>query len=253
MKKTFIFLAIISIFNISYAQINIKKYKEISIFTSDNLQPLVILENEKIGGLFGEIFIQATKEYVSNYKINNYPWPRTQNELKKTANSVIFPFARNEEREKYYKWIDKIFDDHVCIYTAKPNKKINSLQEIENINSLGFLRNGPETEFISKISTKVQKIDSANVNDLMLKLFKKEIDAVVGGSYLKYVWKKNNLKEENLFCGKTKLKHELYIAASIKSSEEFVEELKIIIQKFKKTKKYKEILEKYQYLWKESY
>ncbi|WGL58713.1 ABC transporter substrate-binding protein [Pigmentibacter sp. JX0631] len=250
MKKLLILFVLIC--NISFAQNKINKYKEISIYTTDSLQPLVILENEKIGGLFGEIFIEAAREYVNKFKINNYPWPRTQNELKKTADSIIFPFARTAEREKNYKWIDKIYDDPVCIYTAKPNKKINNLEGIEDIKSLGFLRNGPETEFLSKIPAKIQKIDSANVNDLMLKLFKKEIDAVVGGSYLKYVWKKNNLKEENLLCGKTSTKHELYIAASIKSSEKFVDDLKKIIQNFKKTKKYKDILEKYQYLWKES-
>ena len=138
----------------------------------------------------------------------------------------------------------------ISFYTLR--KKINNLEEIENINSLGFLRNGPETSIISKVPTKVQKVDSVNVSDLMTKLFKKEIDAVVGGSYLKYVWKKNNLKEDNLNCRKTITKHELYIAASIKSSEKFLEDFKKIIQNFKKTKKYKDILKKYQYLWEES-
>ena len=47
------------------------------------------------------------------------------------------------------------------------------------------------------MSAKVKKIDSANINELLVKLFKK-IDIVVGGSYLKYIWKMNNFKEESL-------------------------------------------------------
>ncbi len=224
-------------------------YKDVQIYTTDNLQPIVILDKNDIGGFFGEFFHSATKEIISSYKINNFPWPRTQMELNKNVNSIIFPFARNQAREKNYKWIFKLYDDPVCFYTKNASKKINTISEAEEMHSIGYLRNGPELDLINKMSAKVKKIDSANINELLVKLFKKEIDIVVGGSYLKYIWKMNNFKEESLNCGATLYKNELYVAASLNSTDDFIFDLRNAMEKYKKTHNFKKLNEQYRFLW----
>ncbi len=224
-------------------------YKDVQIYTTDNLQPIVILDKKEIGGFFGEFFLNSTKEIVTSYKINNYPWPRTQMELKKNVNSIIFPFARNKAREKDYKWIFKLYDDPVCFYTKNSNKKINTIAEAEKMHSIGYLRNGPEIELINKMSENIKKIDSASISELLVKLFKQEIDIVVGGSYLKYIWKMNNFKEDSLNCGTTLYKNELYIASSIKSNDNFIFDLRNAMEKYQKTKNFNQLNEKYKYLW----
>ena len=68
-------------------------------YTTDNLQPIVILDKNDIGGFWG-VFHSATKEIISSYKINNFPWPRTQMELNKNVNSIIFHLLETKLEKK---------------------------------------------------------------------------------------------------------------------------------------------------------
>ena len=86
--------------------------KDIIILTHEFPNQTVPVNENMIRGLAGEILTQALKKSNITYKIIFLPWKRAQidavvNNNKKT---FILPLTRNEEREKNYLWVSKLYD-----------------------------------------------------------------------------------------------------------------------------------------------
>ncbi len=221
-------------------------YYQVDVYTTDSLNPLVIIDKKQLDGISGEFLSLATKNVITNLNLIIMPWARAQIEVNKVKNAIIIPLTRNSDRENNYKWLGKVFDDPICYFTFKPNLEIKSVSDLSKIKKAGMVRNGPANLELLKQNGHVKFVDSNEMNQLVVKLYKKEIDLILAGySTVAYYWRLNNYDLKELSCYKTKYANQQSVAASLISDQEFVSTMQNAIEEFKKTKEYKNLLLKY--------
>ncbi len=162
--------------------------------------------------------------------------------MQKVKNSLILPLTRTKERESKYKWISKVFDDPVCVFTSKPDLIVKTKDDLKKLKSIGIIRSGSGTELLKEFPLE----DSIDLNNLAIKLNLHKVDAVVSGySVTSYNWKMNNFDPSILKCDFIISINQQYIAASLSSDDKFVSDLSKAMEKYKTTKEYKILLKKY--------
>ena len=244
MKNFFLF----SIILISLCLYEDKIFPEsttLNFYTSDRLAPHVILNDGKLGGMIGEFILEALTD---KYTINtiNLPWIRAQYEFEKNKNSIISPMGRTKERENKMAWVTKIYDDPVCLFTMKPNKKIitkedmMALKKIALTLGVGHISKAREIGFDKKIVN----YHSSEADAKALK--SGEVNAWLSGTITAYYyWEQLKFNLSELQCGTPINSQQIFIATSLNSDKSFIETLAKNFENYKKTKKYKKLLEKY--------
>ncbi|MBX9837789.1 MAG: hypothetical protein K2X69_05655, partial [Silvanigrellaceae bacterium] len=190
---------------------------KISFYTTDRLSPHVTLIGDQMTGIIGD-FIKESLNEVATIQIKVFPWPRAQKEVQQEKNAMIAPMGRTIERENKYKWLTKVFDDPVCVFTVKPNKAMNSIEDIKSLNKIGFtlgvgyLYKAKENGFSDKIITNYESQENAK------QLSEGVINAWFSGTLVtKNQWKAQKLDVNLLQCGKVIINQQISIAASLNS------------------------------------
>ena len=244
MKKKWIILFINMIF-LSY-EINVySQYDSVNLYTTDRLSPIVIFKNNKISGIIGD-FLNESIGTTTKLQIKNFPWIRAQYEFLKDKNSIIAPLSRTKEREENAVWLSKVYDDPVCLYTIKPNKIVQNSDDIMNLKKIALtlgvshISKAREMGFDKKIITFYSSDADANA------LFNGSVDAWLSGTLIaKYQWKLLKFDLKLLQCGKPIFIQQVYAATSKTSDKNFIEKFTEKMEKYKKTNKFKKLLEKY--------
>lgn len=221
-------------------------FYQVDVYTTGTLYPLVIIDKKQLDGVSGEFLTLATSKIISKLNVIVMPWPRAQVEVNKVKNALIIPMTKTPERENKYKWLGKVFDDPICYFTHKPKLEIKSINDLNIVKKAGLLRHGPANLELLKQNKNIKVIDSNEINQLVVKLYKNEIDLILAGySTVAYYWGLNNYDLKELSCYHTKYANQHFVAASLNSDQEFVVSMKKAIEEFKKTKEYKNLLLKY--------
>ncbi|WP_028879907.1 substrate-binding periplasmic protein [Terasakiella pusilla] len=109
------------------------------------------------------------------HDITFYPWARAQMLVQSNPNHIIFPLARNSEREDKYDWALKVMQVDAVFVTLNGQKV--SLKDAKNLNHITVQQSSPfETLLKEKGFTNV--IASARTPDQHLRLLEKgRVDA----------------------------------------------------------------------------
>ena len=220
--------------------------ENIKVFTSDSFPPIVIRDGNNLTGIMGDVLVESTKG-IAKYDANFFPWPLAQEKALSSKNSLIIPLARTKEREKKFKWISKVYDDPVCVFTLKPNSPINNEEDAKKLNKIGIINGVATFEIAKKLGIENKLVPEQDGNKNAKKLKSGEIDAwITAVAVAKYLWKENNFDPNLLQCSTpVKLNHQVYIGTSLQSDNTFVNKISESIENFKKTEKFKLILDKY--------
>jgi polar amino acid transport system substrate-binding protein len=244
MKKKLLLLSISIIF-FYYGKNIYSQYESVNLYTTDRFSPIVILKDDKLDGIIGEFLIGSLGS-KTKFHIKNLPWIRAQYEFLKDKNSIIAPFGRTKEREGIATWLSKVYDDPVCLFTIKPNKIVQTRDDITKLKRIaltlgvGHISKAREMGFDKKIVTYYTSDVDAK------ELFKGNVDAWLSGTLpAKYQWKLLKYDPSLLQCGKPVTVQQIFIATSKQSDKEFIKKLIEAMEKYKKTNKFKKLLEKY--------
>lgn len=242
-KTHILYIFILSLINFFiFHKVEAFTFDNIEVFTTDKINPIVLINKNKLEGISGEFLVESTKHQIKNLNLNILPWPRAQSELQKVKNSLILPLSRTKERESKYKWLSKVFDDPVCVFTSQPDLVVKTKEDLKKLKSIGVIRSGPEMNLLKGYPLE----DSIDLNELAVKLNLHKVDAVVSGySVTSYNWKMNNFDPSILKCDLIISINQQYIAASLSSDDNFVATLAKTMEKYKTTVEYKSLLKKY--------
>ena len=115
MKKNIILLILLIISNclILYGKENYK-------IVTENYPPFNYVEDGKLKGISTEIIDSILNKIGwDDTNIEVLPWSIAVSLAKHDPNTIIFSMSRNEEREKYFKWVGPIATNYWNLYSLK--------------------------------------------------------------------------------------------------------------------------------------
>ncbi|APJ03751.1 substrate-binding periplasmic protein [Silvanigrella aquatica] len=226
------------------------KAEEITIVTENFPSETDKIEENKVGGIAGEIITKALEAKNITYKMNWLPWKRSQQETQDNTDkkTFIIPLTRNKEREANYTWVAKLYDADTSFISYEGSKKINSFAEAKG-KKIGVLsgssyegtivdpKNGlnkAEIEAVPNDATNARKLEAGKIAGWYT--------GVIGGIAVINAEKMSIAK---FGIGKKIDREENYLATAKSTPADLVAKVKSAIDAFKKTAQYKEIIKKY--------
>ena len=222
--------------------------KEVIIYTYEFPGETDMLPGGLIGGVAGEVITNALNKENISFKVIWVPWKRAQAKIigGMESNAFIIPLSRNDERERDYQWVSKLYDSYTAFFSLGEKRKINSLNEIGSYR-VGVL-SGTSGEYFLRENGFQNKIDGSNEEYRNAKkLILGRIDTWYARVILgRHLLSKEGFSRQYINVGKSIETEQDYIATSKNSDKETVEKVKSAINKYKKTDEYKALLIKYQ-------
>jgi polar amino acid transport system substrate-binding protein len=222
----------------------------LKVVTSD-FPPYQIINDEKVEGLASEIVVEVIKNAGLTGNFRSYPWPRAYKIAQNEKDVLIYSIVRSPEREKRFKWIGNIapFDVHFWRLSKRSDIKINTVEDAKRY-IIGGVNNDIKATYLeSKGFTVGKNLTLVNSDELNLKmLMAKRIDVLPADEFSFYYRLKIAHYEAADFTKLIKLKgipDELYLAASLTTSDEIVNKLKKSLYDLQKTKQFKELQKKF--------
>ncbi len=228
----------------------IAKAEDITLITENFPSESQKIGENSIGGIGGEIFTKALEAKKITYKIIWSRWKRAQMETIANVDkkSFILPITRNEEREKKYFWIAKLYNADTVFFVKKGNKKLNSLNDAKGKKIGVLLDSSFELKILnSKNAFNKKDIESVPYDSINVKkVLSGEVDAwydnLIGG--IAFI-RNEKIDPKEFEYGKNIDREENYIATSLDTPEVLVSKIKNAIESFKKTPQYASIINKY--------
>ncbi|KAB8033441.1 substrate-binding periplasmic protein [Fluviispira multicolorata] len=244
--KILIFYGYILIFTLLISHNKLfAKNVDFEIIAGINPPLFIKFDGIKSQGIGVEILIAALLKNNIKFKISetDLPWTRAVN-LATQKNSLTF-LLRSIGREKSFKWISSLYDENSIIVNLKKNPQITSFTQINSLKKIGALA-GSSADIILKRLELNDKYYPCKSDMQCLELLSQEkIDAWISTTKkLIYNVKKknyNNIMNKYFILEKC----QIWVATSLQTQEEDLQELKIALDKYKQTSQYKVILRKY--------
>lgn len=222
----------------------------LEIVTSD-YPPFQIVEGDKVNGMATEIVREILKRSGHTGTISAYPWARAYQIALHNPNVLIYSIARNNEREKLFKWIGAVvpFNLYFWKLSNRIDIKVQTIADAKryvvggvfddikaaHLQKLGFVP-GKNLEMVRN--------DELNIH----KLFGNHID-LIPFDEMSFPYKVtragHDVKKISKLIKIEGLSSELYIAASLNTPDGVVLDLKKALADFKKSEKFKKLKEKY--------
>ena len=245
-KNSFILFVLCSIiFYPSFLQANTK----IKVVT-ENLPPYNYPEDGDIKGVSTELVKEVLKRAGIEAEFSCYPWARSYNKAQREANVLIYSIVKTKEREKMFKWISVLIPYEASLFKLKVRSDIQlkSLEEAKKYR-IGGIIDDVKAQFLeSKGFAKGNLFLVSRNEENVVLLFKKRIDLVAFDDLTaKDIVSKAgydfSLVEEAFqlpFDGA-----DLYMAFSLKTSDELVERCKKAFDSIVEDGTYQKIRKKY--------
>ncbi|NQY94898.1 MAG: transporter substrate-binding domain-containing protein [Campylobacteraceae bacterium] len=226
----------------------------LTIYTEE-FPPFNYTNNKQIEGVSTDIVNAIMKKTYFDYTIISIPWARAYKMSQEEPNSLIFSMSRRVKREKLFKWIGIIVPSVHSVFSLKSRDdiEINALDDLKQYQIGTTIEDARETYLVNKgfELSKFQRVAGKSAYLQNYKKLKKEridvwpmTDAVMNfivrkagdepSKVLKKVYEFSELSTGGY-----------YLAASLSTSDEVVNELKKVLEDFKKTLAYKKILQKW--------
>ena len=226
----------------------------LTIYTEE-FPPFNYTNNKQIEGVSTDIVNAIMKKTYFDYTIISIPWARAYKMSQEEPNSLIFSMSRRVKREKLFNWIGIIVPSVHSVFSLKSRDdiEINALDDLKQYQIGTTIEDARETYLVNKgfELSKFQRVAGKSAYLQNYKKLKKEridvwpmTDAVMNfivrkagdepSKVLKKVYEFSELSTGGY-----------YLAASLSTSDEVVNELKKVLEDFKKTLAYKKILQKW--------
>ncbi|MBF0443381.1 MAG: transporter substrate-binding domain-containing protein [Oligoflexales bacterium] len=220
------------------------------VFMTEQYPPYNFEEKGQIQGIAVDILGEIMKKLGSKKTINDIqmlPWSRAYKDLQTVPNTCLFSIARNNEREKLFKWVGPIVDVKQVLL-AKKSKKIK-IAGVTDMNKLqiGVIKDDIMDQTIRKLGVKEDSIQrtsttKANISKLVLD----RIDALAYGD-LGALWelKASGYDTTQFETIHTFEKVTVYYGMHKDTSPEVIEKMQKAIDELKAEGKISAIVKKY--------
>lgn len=214
--------------------------------------PYQLHHGDKIEGFATDIINEVLTLSGHRGHITVYPWARAYQIAQTEANTLIYSIAKTPERKKLFKWVGTIVPFNVYMWRLKSRKKDvqpKNLMEAKQY-IVGGVFDDIKATYLQKhgfiIGKNLEMVRNDELN--AKKLLSGHIDLLPSDELsFKYFLKNANLDislVDKLFKI-PEISNDLYIAASLKTPDSIVSDLKNALVKFKKSKKYQKIEAQY--------
>jgi len=216
---------------------------------TEEMGPFSYTQNDNVVGFSTEIVEEMLKRAEIEYEITSHPWSETFQIAQNEPNVIIYSIARNVERESGFKWIGVIAELDVYFFHLKNRVdiKIRNLDDaakyrigvVEDDFRHSFLLQGSYTNTLIPVAS-----DDINIKNI----FDHKIDIFPADEQVAYHichragFAFNDLKK-SLYL--KDLSVDLYIAASITTSDEVVTKCRMALNELIDDGTYDKIKSKY--------
>lgn len=213
--------------------------------------PFHFQNGNRVEGMVVEIVTETLALTPYQKHISIYPWARAHQLGRDNPNTLIFSLARTPEREKNFKWIGTVTPFHVHMWKLKKRTDIK-VKNIEQSKQyvVGGVFDDVKSLYLKKMDFHQGKNLDLVRDDVLnaMKLYSGHIDMMPFDeqSFFELTKKAGldvNLAEKMFEI--PEISHDLYLAASLKTSDKIVADLKKALSQFKKTTHYQKIKDKY--------
>ena len=203
--------------------------------------------SKKISGMATEVVQEVLKRANLPYKLGIYPWARAYQIAQDTPNVLIYSIGRNEQREALFKWVDAIAPYDVYIYRLKsrPEVEVAQVADIQRYR-VGAVRDDVRAQYLEKAQVPLDLVvsDGTNANKLAMRridMFPIDELAMVA------LYKREGLDPESVVKAfkLESLSAGLYMAFSLKTSDDIVRKCKLALAEIKKDGTFEKIRSKY--------
>lgn len=202
------------------------------------------LSTEIVEGVFNRMNL-----YISN-PIPNYPWARVEAMLNKNEIDAMYTAAFDPKRAAIHKYPSEAIIDSDWVLLI--NSKYQFTKHYTNLGDLkgqiiGTVNGFSYPEYFANFIKENSKIEQANRDELNIKkLALDRVDYVIMDKYnALYLIKALNLSDKIMILPKTVEANKLYLVFNKNVSDDVIKLFDKELIKFKSTKEYKEILNKY--------
>jgi polar amino acid transport system substrate-binding protein len=219
------------------------------LFVTEHSPPYQFLsKSNAVGGVTTKILQAALKLTPYHYRINIYPWSRSFVLAKDQKNTCVFLISRDKEREKLFQWVTPLLttNDYFIALSARTDIKVNNIEDVKKYNVAVLKEDRTYYELLKRGFVENKNLYVINNSSSMLKLLtmRKEVDFILADTInVRYRAMFNNINYE-LFKTHFKLNEnpiELYLACSLETPKEVVQNLALAIEKIKKNGTYEKI------------
>jgi polar amino acid transport system substrate-binding protein len=207
-------------------------------------------ESNNVAGLTTTVIEEALKLTSYDYDIKIFPWARSFFLAQAKENTCIYLISRDKEREKLFKWVTPILltNDYFIGLSSRTDIKVNNIEDVKKYNVAVLKEDRTYYDLLKLGFVENKNLFVINDSTSMLKLLtkRKQIDFILADTInVKYRAIFNNM-DYDLFKTYFKLNKkpiELYLACSLKTSTEVINNLSQAINKIKENGTYDKIFE----------
>ncbi len=207
--------------------------------------PYQYIKNQMIDGVATEIVKEVIKTAHLKADIKVYPWARAYKIAQREPDVIIYSIGKTPEREKLFKWIGTIVPYNVYFWRLHDRKdiRINSLVEakkyiaggvVDDIKALELQKMGFESgknlELVGSDETNIKKLFAGRIDIMPYDELSFPYRVSMAGHDFSRLVRLIQIDS---------ISHDLYVAASLQTSDDIVKKLQDSLTAFKKTQKYK--------------
>ncbi|WP_136806567.1 substrate-binding periplasmic protein [Desulfosediminicola flagellatus] len=222
--------------------------QKITVGVSTGYPPYYFEENGEVTGFCVEVVNQVATTIDLNISYQAFPWKRMLANAKQGDVDAVMPLFRTIEREAYLYFDNLDIAQETNSFFTLKRRNINFSGDYESLNSytIGVVDSYSYGEKFDNYSAFI-KVPTSNEEHLIQMLVYGRFDVGVGNrSVIEYYAEKQAVAEEIRFLSPHINNELLYIGFSrVSGNGELHTKFARALKKFKKTKKYQEIVKKY--------
>lgn len=207
-------------------------------------------ESNNVAGLTTTVIQEALKLTPYDYDVKIFPWSRSFFLAQGKENTCIYLISRDKEREKLFKWVTPMLltNDYFIGLSARTDINVNNIEDVKKYKVAVLKEDRTYYDLLKLGFVENENLFVINDSTSMLKLLtrRKQIDFILADTInVRYRAMFNNMDYE-LFKTYFKLNIkpiELYLACSLKTSPEVINNLSQAINKIKENGTYDKIFE----------
>ncbi|EAQ63689.1 hypothetical protein MED121_03292 [Marinomonas sp. MED121] len=222
---------------------------------SEEFPPFNYTEKGKFIGASTEVVEAIMQIAKQDYEIKSFPWARSMHISQYKENGFIFSISRRKDREKLFKWVGVLVPANQSVFALKSRTdiKLNKLEDMQSFSIGTTYKDARETFLITKgfDPKSFKRLSGENTYQQHYEQLKQgRIDLwPMPNAVMNHVVTSSGDEPDNWIQNVFKLdeisQEGYYLAASPKTSDALINNLRDTLAQFKKTQAYADIINKW--------